>query len=61
MSCVWTVCELRRQASQLGVPVVMLAVKMMLERLMEITETDDVEKEEGEKRGLLTVSQRVSF
>lgn len=53
-------CELRRQASLLGVPVVVLAVKIVLERLMEITATKDVEEEEEEGRGLLTISQRVS-
>lgn len=54
-----TVCELRHQATQLGVPVVVLSVKMVLERLMEITVT---EKEDEEKmRELLTSSQRVSI
>ncbi|XP_029010104.1 Fanconi anemia group A protein-like [Betta splendens] len=48
------VWELRRQATQLGVPVVVLSVKTVLERLMEIEEDDE---EKG--RELLTPSQRV--
>lgn len=56
----WTVCELRRQARQLGVPVAVLSVKMILERLMEITGTEE-EEQEDEKRELLTSSQRVSI
>ncbi|XP_037623080.1 Fanconi anemia group A protein-like [Sebastes umbrosus] len=55
------VCELRRQASQLGVPVVVLSVKMVLERLMEISETEEVKEEEDKRRGLLTSSQRVQL
>lgn len=44
---------------QMGVPVVVLSVKMVLERLMEITGT---EEEEGDnRRELLTSSQRVSI
>lgn len=58
--CLWAVCELRRQASQLAVPVTVLAVKMVLERLMEVTETEEVKDEEDKRRGLLTSSQRVS-
>ena len=58
--CTWTVCELRRQALQLGVPMAVLAVKMVLERLMEITGTEDEKEEEDRRRGLLTCSQRVS-
>lgn len=52
-------CELRRQATQLGVPVVVLSVKMVLERLMEITGTG--EEDENKRRELLTSSQRVSI
>ncbi|KAM9351947.1 Fanconi anemia group A protein [Symphorus nematophorus] len=55
------VCELRRQALQLGVPVAVLAVKMVLERLMEITGTEEVKEEKDKKRGLLTFSQRVQL
>ncbi|TDH09055.1 hypothetical protein EPR50_G00082630 [Perca flavescens] len=55
------VCELRRQALQLGVPVAVLSVKMMLERLMEITETEEVKEEEDKRSGLLTSSQRVQL
>ncbi|XP_070828741.1 Fanconi anemia group A protein-like isoform X3 [Chaetodon trifascialis] len=55
------VCELRRQASQLAVPVAVLAVKMVLERLMEITGTEEVKEEEDQRRGLLTSSQRVQL
>ncbi|KAL7401651.1 hypothetical protein ABVT39_002672 [Epinephelus coioides] len=55
------VCELRRQASQLGVPVAALSVKMMLQRLMEITVNEEVEKEEDKMTGLLTSSQRVQL
>ncbi|XP_050929308.1 LOW QUALITY PROTEIN: Fanconi anemia group A protein [Lates calcarifer] len=54
------VCELRRQARQLGVPVAVLSVKMILERLMEITGTEE-EEQEDEKRELLTSSQRVQL
>ncbi|XP_029289893.1 Fanconi anemia group A protein isoform X3 [Cottoperca gobio] len=55
------VCELRRQASQLGVPMPVLSVKMMLERLMEITGTEEVRQEEDKRRELLTSSQRVQL
>lgn len=58
--CLWTVCELRRQSLQLGVPMAVLAVKMVLERLMEITGTEAEKEEEDRRRGLLTCSQRVS-
>lgn len=54
----YTVCELRRQAAQLGVPVVGLSVKMVLERLIEITGTG--EEDENKRREPLTSSQRVS-
>lgn len=60
MSCLWTVSELRRQASSLGLPVAVLAVKVVLERLMEITGTGEVKEEEQKRRGLLTSSQQVS-
>ncbi|XP_026221305.1 Fanconi anemia group A protein isoform X2 [Anabas testudineus] len=54
------VCELRHQAMQMGVPVVVLSVKMVLERLMEITGTE--EEEEGDnRRELLTSSQRAQL
>ncbi|XP_067356273.1 Fanconi anemia group A protein isoform X4 [Channa argus] len=53
------VCNLRRQATQLGVPVVVLSVKMVLERLMEIIGTED--ENEDKKRELLTSSQRVQL
>lgn len=56
--CVCTVSELRRQASQLGVPVSSLSVKMALDRLTEITGSAE-EEEEGERRELLTCAQRV--
>ncbi|XP_078114148.1 Fanconi anemia group A protein [Sander vitreus] len=55
------VCELRRQALQLGIPVAVLSVKMMLERLMEITETEEAKEEEDKRSGLLTSSQRVQL
>ncbi|KAM7414081.1 hypothetical protein PAMA_019076 [Pampus argenteus] len=56
-ACSLLVCALRRQAAQLGVPLTALSVKMVLERLMEITGT-----EEEHKRGeLLTSSQRVQL
>lgn len=47
---------------QLGVPVAVLSVKTVLERLKEITEeTSEREEEEEEtKREMLTSSQRVS-
>lgn len=53
-------CELRRQASQLGVPVAALGVKVVMERIMEITGTEEVKEDEDKRRGLLTFSQRVS-
>ncbi|XP_074533499.1 Fanconi anemia group A protein [Halichoeres trimaculatus] len=52
-------CELRRQASQLGVPVAGVSVKMVLERLMEITETG--EEDEDKRRELLSSSQRAQL
>ncbi|KAJ4937773.1 hypothetical protein JOQ06_002404 [Pogonophryne albipinna] len=52
------VFELRCQAVQLGVPVPVLSVKMVLERLMEITGAEEVKQEEGKRRELLTASQR---
>ncbi|XP_051239093.1 Fanconi anemia group A protein isoform X2 [Dicentrarchus labrax] len=55
------VCELRRQASQLGVPAAVLAVKMVLERLMEITGSKEVMEDGDERRGLLSFSQRVQL
>ncbi|XP_059191150.1 Fanconi anemia group A protein isoform X2 [Centropristis striata] len=55
------VCELRRQALQLSVPVAVLSAKMVLDRLMEITGTEEVKEEEDKRRGLLTSSQRVQL
>lgn len=57
------VCVLRRQASQLNVPVAVLSVRMVVERLMEITGTEEVEEEEDKdkRRELLTSSQRVQL
>eukprot|EP00064_Thunnus_orientalis_P019000 superscaffoldBa00004575_g19109 len=55
------VCELRRQAAQLGVPLAALSVKMVLERLTEITGTEEEEEEEDKRRELLTSSQRVQL
>ncbi|XP_054589438.1 Fanconi anemia group A protein isoform X2 [Nothobranchius furzeri] len=49
--------ELRCQAKLLGVPVTVLSVKSVLERLMEITE--EKKEEEDEDREMLTISQRV--
>uniref|UniRef100_UPI0037E8740A Fanconi anemia group A protein-like n=1 Tax=Semicossyphus pulcher TaxID=241346 RepID=UPI0037E8740A len=54
------VSELRRKASQLGVPVAVLSVKMVLERLMEITGNEEV-KEEDKRRELLCSSQRTQL
>ncbi|XP_028287387.1 Fanconi anemia group A protein [Parambassis ranga] len=55
-------CELRRQAALLGVSVTVLSVKMVLERLMEITkETGERKEEEEKRRPLLTSSQRVQL
>ncbi|KAM4618892.1 Fanconi anemia group A protein [Polymixia lowei] len=53
------VSELRRQASELGIPVVALSVKMVLERLMKMTGTE--EEDEDRRRVLLTSSQRVQL
>ncbi|XP_069384578.1 Fanconi anemia group A protein isoform X2 [Paralichthys olivaceus] len=50
--------ELRRRATELGVPVAVLSVKLILERLTEITAT---EGDEDERRELLTSSQRVQL
>ncbi|XP_062245044.1 Fanconi anemia group A protein isoform X2 [Platichthys flesus] len=50
--------ELRRQATALGVPVTVLSVELILERLTEITAP---EGEEDERRELLTSSQRVQL
>ncbi|KAM6936883.1 Fanconi anemia group A protein [Xenentodon cancila] len=56
------VTELKRQAAQLGVSVAVLSVKMVLERLMEITvETDEQREEENSRRDMLTPSQRVQL
>ncbi|XP_053175938.1 Fanconi anemia group A protein [Scomber japonicus] len=51
------VSELRCQATQLGVPLTALSVKMVLERLTEITGTE----EEDKRRELLTSSHRVQL
>ncbi|XP_026166974.1 Fanconi anemia group A protein isoform X2 [Mastacembelus armatus] len=53
------VCELRRQAVQLGVPVAVLSVKMVLDRLMEIAGTE--KEDEHNRRELFTSSQRVQL
>ncbi|KAM9854727.1 Fanconi anemia group A protein [Aulostomus maculatus] len=53
------VCELRRQATQLGVPLAAMSVKMVLERLTDITETQEVK--EDKRRAILTSSQRVQL
>lgn len=45
---------------QLGVPVAVLSVKTVLERLKEITEETSESEEEETKREMLTSSQRVS-
>lgn len=50
------VCELRRQAKQQGVPLIILTVTTLLQRLKEVTET----KEENE-RPLLTASRRAQL
>lgn len=55
-----TVSELRHQATQLGVPVVGLSVKTVLERLREIMDTEE-DEDEDKRRELLTSSQRVSI
>ncbi|XP_039988971.1 Fanconi anemia group A protein isoform X2 [Xiphias gladius] len=55
------VCELRHQATQLGVPVAVLSVKMMLERLMEITGSEEQEEGEDKRRELLTSSRRAQL
>lgn len=54
--CVWIVCELRRQAAQLEVPLAALSVKVLLERLTEIAGDED----ECRTREILTSCQRVS-
>ncbi|XP_037538601.1 Fanconi anemia group A protein [Nematolebias whitei] len=55
-------CELKRQATQLGVPVTVLSVKMMLARLNEITEeADEKQEEEDLGREMLTSSQRAQL
>ncbi|XP_038562985.1 Fanconi anemia group A protein isoform X1 [Micropterus salmoides] len=59
--CLWPAGGLRRQASHLGVPVAVLSVKMVLDRLMEITGTEEVKEEEDKRRELLTSSQRVQL
>ncbi|KAK2841725.1 hypothetical protein Q5P01_011925 [Channa striata] len=53
------VSELKRQAAQLGVPVVVLSVKTVLERLTEIIGTED--ENDDIKREFLTSSQRVQL
>lgn len=58
--CLWTVCELRCRALKLGVPVAALGVKTVLERLTEITGSEEVKEDEEKRGGLLTFSQRVS-
>uniref|UniRef100_A0A3Q3EK59 FA complementation group A n=1 Tax=Labrus bergylta TaxID=56723 RepID=A0A3Q3EK59_9LABR len=55
------VCELRREASKLGVPVVGLSVKMVLKRLREITGVEEQKEEEDTRRYLLSYSQRAQM
>lgn len=45
---------------KLGVPVAALGVKTVLERLTEITGSEEVKEDEEKRGGLLTFSQRVS-
>lgn len=59
-SLLFQVSELRHQAAQLGVPLTALSVKMMLERLTEITRPEE-EEEENQRREMLTHAQRVSM
>ncbi|XP_047201810.1 Fanconi anemia group A protein-like isoform X5 [Girardinichthys multiradiatus] len=54
------VCELRRQAAQLGVSVGAVSVKTVLERLMEITERQE-ENDWDSRREMLTSSQRIKL
>ncbi|XP_029377827.1 Fanconi anemia group A protein isoform X2 [Echeneis naucrates] len=55
-------CELIHQATLLSIPIVMLSVKMVLERLMEITGTEgEEEADEDKRRELLTCSQRAQL
>lgn len=57
-----TVSELRCRATQLGVSISVLSVKMVLERLLEITqEAEELGEEENGRREMLTASQRVSM
>lgn len=54
--------ELKRQAAQIGVSVTVLSARMILERLVEITqETDEEKQEENSSRGMFTCHQRVSL
>nr|XP_020442242.1 uncharacterized protein LOC109951862 [Monopterus albus] len=53
------VCELRRQAMQLGLPAAALSVKMVLERLLEISGA--AEEDEAKRRQLFTSAQRVQL
>ncbi|MEQ2276177.1 hypothetical protein XENORESO_015031 [Xenotaenia resolanae] len=58
--CCVTVCELRRQAAQLGVSVGAVSVQTVLERLMEITERQE-ENDGDSRREMLTSSQRIKL
>ncbi|XP_029698010.1 Fanconi anemia group A protein homolog [Takifugu rubripes] len=53
--------ELRHQAAKLGLPVAALGAKMVLERMMEIIEREEVTDGEDKSRCLLTSSQRVEL
>ncbi|XP_011474753.2 Fanconi anemia group A protein isoform X1 [Oryzias latipes] len=54
--------ELKRQAAQIGVSVTVLSARMILERLVEITqETDEEKQEENSSRGMFTCHQRVQL
>lgn len=65
ISCAFTgsllMCELRRQASKLGVPVAAQGVKMVLETLAEITGAETAREVESIRTGLLTSSQRAQL
>ncbi|XP_068595400.1 Fanconi anemia group A protein [Brachionichthys hirsutus] len=55
------VSELRRQAVRLGVPAAVLAVRTVLERWVEIKGSEEGKEDEGQRRRLLTPSQRVQL
>ncbi|RVE72327.1 hypothetical protein OJAV_G00060740 [Oryzias javanicus] len=54
--------EVKHQAAQTGVPVPVLSVKLVLDRLAEIAqETDGQQQEENRSRGMFTSCQRVQL